>query len=302
MKHKENWLNSAVLELLAENDIQGLENVLNSPEYDIVTRRHAVIALGETGNKEAIPPLIDALHHEDIGVRMAAPPALADIGLPALEPMINALKEIEDGKCVERMAKSAFREMGKPAVKRLIESLTDEKPLLRNNAAQVLGVISDKTAVRALIYALKDENTDVRSSAVYALGDLGDADAVEPLIGVINTEVEEVREAAASALGNIGDSRAVEALIKALDDDEGFMTDSMAIGSLGKIGDKRAVEPLIAKLTDADVMTKIAVARALIDMGGEKGLTALRQFIKDREAEEGPNVEWALKKILKKQK
>ena len=301
MNPNNNSLHSPVLELLAENDIQGLEDVLKSPKYDIVIRRHAVIALGETGDEEAIPPLIEAIQHEDIRVRMAAPPSLANLGLPALEPMINALKEIEDGKCVERMAKSAFREMGKPAIDRLIQCLKDHDHILQKNAAQALGIISDKTAVRALIDALKTENAEVRTAAAYALADLNDAGAVEPLIFALKDDTEEVRSAAITVLGNIGDRRAVEALIIALNDDEDFMTDFEAVGSLGKIGDKRAVEPLIEKLKEADGLTKIAVARALIDIGDEQGLTALRQFIKDREEEEGPNVEWALKKILREQ-
>lgn len=268
MKHKENWLHSPVLELLAENDIQGLAKILNSPEYDIVTRRHAVIALGETGDKEAINPLIEALNHEDGGVRRAVSPALGNFGLSAVEPLINVLRDMDDDKYVEWMAKSAFRCIGDPVNKRLSESLEDKNPLLRKNAALVLGIINDKSAVTTLIDVLKDESAEVRSSAAYALGKISDSDAVEPLMIALDDNAEEVRSAAITALGEIGDSRAVDALIEMLDDES--MIDFEAIAALGKIGDKRVVKPLQKKLKGLDKLTRMAIENALKDIGDER--------------------------------
>ncbi|MCD6215119.1 MAG: HEAT repeat domain-containing protein, partial [Candidatus Desulfofervidus sp.] len=157
--------------------------------------------------KKDVKGLIKALRHED--VRKEAAEALVNIGEPAVEPLIQALK--------------------------------DEYSDVREEAARALGRIGDKRAVEPLINALKDEDSDVRMEAAEALDQMGwkpgyvtekayylvakkewdeavklGEPAVEPLINALKDEASSVRWGAAGALGEIGDERAVEPLINAL--------------------------------------------------------------------------------------
>jgi len=205
-------------------------------------REEAAMALGEIGDKRAVEPLINALKDEDSDVRMEAAEALdqmgwkpgyvtekayylvakkewdeaVKLGEPAVEPLINALKD--EASSVRWEAAGALGKIGEPAVEPLINALKDEDSSVRWGAAEALGEIGDERAVEPLINALKDEDSDVRWKAAEALVKIGEP-AVEPLIHALKDEDSDVRAAAAMALGKIGDERAVEPLTEALEDE-----------------------------------------------------------------------------------
>ena len=132
----------------------------------------------------------------------------------------------------------------------LLQALTDERPLNREQAANLLGLTKNVTGVEPLIQTLKDHDPTVRKAAVNALGQLGDRRATDPLISLLKDNASITPQGipikvcceSASALGDIRDPRAVPALIEALD---GWEARDCAVYALGEIGDSRALEPLI---------------------------------------------------------
>jgi len=77
---------------------------------------------------------------------------------------------------------SALANGGEPAIEPLIQILKDdENSDYRSKAAVVLGDIGDARAVEPLIMALHDKDGNVRVKAAMALGSLGDERAKEPL-------------------------------------------------------------------------------------------------------------------------
>ena len=171
---------------------------------------------------------------------------LPELGEPAVEPLIQALKD--EYSDVRESAAEALAKIGEPAVEPLIQALKDEDWHVQEEAAEALGEIGDKRAVEPLIQALKDEDWHVQEEAAEALGEIGDKRAVEPLIQALKDEDWHVQEEAAEALGEIGDKRAVEPLIQALKDEDVEYVRAEAAGALVKIGDKRAVEAVIKYL------------------------------------------------------
>jgi HEAT repeat protein len=152
-----------------------------------------------------------------------------------------------------------------PAVKPLIEALSDEYYGVCMAAAEALGRIGDPRAVEPLIVALKNGGWYmIRKAAAEALGRIGDPRAVEPLIPVLKDEYFKVREAATEALIKIG-APSVEPLIDALRYREWRMRKA-ATEVLGKIGDARAIEPLIAALEDEDKDVRKSVAWGLVSL------------------------------------
>jgi HEAT repeat protein len=93
--------------------------------------------------------------------------------------------------------------LGKPAVEPLIQKLKQTNSLHQRIAAYVLGEIGDVRAVKPLILKLNDSDVDVRSYAAEALGKLGDIRAVEPLTQISKDKDESVRKAAEEALEKI---------------------------------------------------------------------------------------------------
>src|SRR2546427_8727434 len=69
-------------------------------DKDWYRRREAAITLGEMGDERAIPHLIAALRDSEWNVREAAEDALAQIGSPAVEPLLKALREYQIRKFV----------------------------------------------------------------------------------------------------------------------------------------------------------------------------------------------------------
>lgn len=104
----------------------------------------AIFSLGEIASPEAIIPLINLLDREDNNLRKAIIEALAKIGEPSLEPLVNLLN--------------------------------DSNWIKRSSAAVCIGEISLycplglTNAIAPLVNALKDSNSIVRSSSAISLG------------------------------------------------------------------------------------------------------------------------------------
>ncbi|RLE38497.1 hypothetical protein DRJ17_03790 [Candidatus Woesearchaeota archaeon] len=241
-----------------------------------------VVDVGEP----AVEPLIKALKDENIEVRKRAATALGYIGSErAIEPLIEvALKDENWG--VRWEAANALRYTGSErAVELLIKALEDENWEIRESAATALGSIKSERAVEPLIeVALKDENRYVREEAATALGSIKSERAVEPLIEVaLKDENWEVRWEAANALRYTGSERAVELLIKALEDENIGVRESAAT-ALGYIGNERAVEPLIKALKDENWEIRESAATALGSIKSERAIEPLIEALKDENA------------------
>ena len=98
----------------------------------------------------------------------------------------------------------ALSGIGKPAVEPLIQFLKDDNKGIREGVAWALGEIGDNRAVEPLIQALNDEDENVQKEAAWALGEIGDNRAVEPLSQALKDNVKNVRDKAAEALKKIG--------------------------------------------------------------------------------------------------
>jgi len=160
-------------------------------DADETTRRIASEVLGNSGDPEAIRPLLAAL--DDVRGMIAGGGVVA-----------RALVRLRDVWSVDVF----------------VAALSDARSYVRRAAAEALGWLRDVGAVDALISALHDEFFGVRLEACWALGQLGDSRALQPLVETMHDEDENVRRNAAEALGQLGDPRARNALLDALSDDD----------------------------------------------------------------------------------
>lgn len=196
-------------------------------DKDWYRRREAATTLGEMGDERAIPHLIAALRDSEWNVREAAEDALAQIGSPAVEPLIKALREYQVRKFVIKI-------LGKIKDERVLDPLFAQ---LRNEefkeAATDALVEVGQPAVERLTAVLNDKDKNVRKHAVIALGGIGVAECVDLLIEAANDEEWEVRLGAIAALDKIGDERGKPA-IKALMKDPDFVVQMRAERIIGE--------------------------------------------------------------------
>ncbi|MCX9076682.1 MAG: HEAT repeat domain-containing protein, partial [Candidatus Methanoperedens sp.] len=172
-----------------------------------------------------------------------------------------------------------LRKLGAIALLGLIEGLFHARPVVRRNAATLLGELEDARAVDPFIQALRDPDYEVRRAADKALVSIGEP-SVEPLIRALRDPDTNVRSAAASALGELKDARAVEPFIQALRDPEWWVR-QRAASALGELKDTRAVEPLIQGLQDTSVYVQRAAVWALGELKNTRAIKPLAQLLAD---------------------
>jgi len=160
-------------------DIEPLVLDLQSPIA--LVRGDAAIKLGESGNPEAAPALIDALFDSDADVAREAAAALGVLRQSsAVEPLIRVLSNRE----------GYFH------------------GVVRAAAASSLARLGDSRAVEPLLAAIHDPMAEASAEAVRALADLADPRAVQAIIDVVRNDdgffLSIVRRAAVLALAKFG--------------------------------------------------------------------------------------------------
>jgi HEAT repeat protein len=196
-------------------------------DKDWFRRKDAAITLGEMGDPRAIAPLITALRDSEWNVREAAQDALAQIGPPAVDALIKALREYQ----------------------------------IRTFVIQVLGKIKDERVLDPLMLQLRNEEfKDVATKALVEVG----LPAVERLMAVLNDKDKNVRKHAVIALGEIGIAEAVEPLIEATKDED-WTVRLQAIAALDLIGDDRGKPVIKALMKDPDFAVQMRAERIMWD-------------------------------------
>ena len=228
--------------------------------------RNAVVGLGKIRDPQSAKPLVAlfaSMTDDTDGEFWAqARIAITKIGIPAVDPLLAALKH---QNVLARMGAAwALGDIGdRRAVEPLINSMKDENPVVRQNSASSLGQLCDPRAIHVLILGLNDQAVPVRQNAARSLGQLGNEQnaeplsiAVEPLINSMEDEDPEVRQNSAVSLGQLCDPRAIRALTLALKD-QVMPVRQGAARSLGQLAGEGnagqlsiAIEPLIAILKD----------------------------------------------------
>jgi len=166
------------------------------PEGQIIQDRYyAALLLGQLGDKEAVPALIQATKDPTINYRAAI--SLGEIGdksaIPALRKMA---KDYSPDRFRWLWAGYGLAALGETeGFEMLTEVITSDSDWSdRRHAVEALGEIGHPRAVPTLVKALKEgKHANVRVSAARALGSIGDPAALPALTEALSdTEVTKV--------------------------------------------------------------------------------------------------------------
>ncbi len=200
-----------------------------------------------------------------------------------VEKLVEEMKRTKDWRRKNRIA-DALADIGGPAVDPLIGLLDDPDPEARQEAARALGVIGAGRAAGPLIGRLSDENPDVRFKAVEALGRLRSKEAVEPLIAILESRTKHLSRYAAVALGRIGSGNAIGPLLGFLDSPD-WWDRAAAVDALGEIGSETALDRLLARFEEEEVHVRRSTVVALLKIGSERALATLEKALRDEDRE-----------------
>lgn len=253
---------------------------------------------------ESVEPLMNAVDPEasDSGAHLMnkeLASALGEIGdkraVPVLLKLLKSRNTITRVEAVEALGRMRASE----AVEPLIQLALDEgqEPFLNKKAIQALGLIGDARAVPALMKMLTKERRGVSFyvESSFALFQVG-APAAQALLAALEGRDEELagwaREnginpasyafKSAQLLGDLRERRAEGALVKQL----GFKHEDARIQAIVRMhaGDAlarmrlvSAVKPLAVMVSEPDVTVRQAYVYALTRLGGREALPALEK-------------------------
>jgi hypothetical protein len=276
------------------------------------TSRAAAECLGETKDRRAVEPLVQAIlsgdgevHlvlYERDALRKINDPHTADLLLNALNfketrwiaayslgdlqitrgvgPLL-ALLESGDQQDRRDAAIALGPMKDARAIDALCAALQRDDEVLRRHAARSLGTIGDTRALTALFAALNDPDNGVRWNAVTSLGELKDPSAVTLLAARFADANQDryVRVAAAESLGEIADHAAVTVLIEGLRSDSNF-EQWYAARALASTAQPEAVQALVESLEEHNLDVVAAVYPTLIRAGDAEFVPLLIEALK----------------------
>lgn len=250
------------------NAVPQLIETLNDPHENV--RRAAAWALGNIGNSKAVPQLILALNDSDFAVRRTAIQSLGKIGNPIAVPFLIENLEGIDFSAQKASAEALGRIKDKEAVLPLIKNLNNPDWHIQIKSIEALGKIGDSQAVSPLIQLLENSFGNIRYEIILALGRIGKP-AVKPLIKVLNNEISSYdlndpnwidKSGTTEALIKIRKS-VLQYVIEYLEDPDPEIRQA-AIHILRIIGDPDAVKTLIEIiLNDQELVIRKDAVRAL---------------------------------------
>ena len=221
-------------------------------------RRLATEVLAGIGGREAVVPLAARLFDADVVIRRLAAETLGDMTAETLVPVATTqvvgdlLAALDDQDWhVYHAVRLALAEIGGPAVEALINKLAGGDLRSKYMAQQALVDIGSD-AVAALLNALRDPSAEVRHWAAVTLGEIGPG-IIGPAAKLINSAAESpaTRAAAARALGYTGSPAASEWLAAAANAAEPQVRRA-ALEAINDIRDDQGTATLVAGLNDSD--------------------------------------------------
>jgi HEAT repeat protein len=215
----------------------------------------AAWSLGALEDRASVDPLVGALGHANLRVRINA---------------AWALGTIEDPR----------------AVRPLLGSLDDSDPMLRATVAEALGDIESTEAAPALERLVgSDRDRRVRLAAIEALGQIELVRSAPALARVLDGSDLELAVAAAEALGDLDDLREAPAQLVRATRSSNPLLRLVAIDALASIEDPNTADALIAVVADANWEIRLMAIEALGDMEVVEATAAITGALTDQHPE-----------------
>jgi HEAT repeat protein len=181
-------------------------------------QRAALLTLGRTRAKEAIPALAAGLESERSETRIAAVRALGRTGI--VEAALPILERILEGKldAPERSLKNSLTNCCRTCPAVLIGYLEQSRGAARELLARVLAELASPDLSEELLVLAADPLPEVRASAARALGRTNTASTLPALHSLATDSEWFVRLRAVVALGQVKNPGKIRFLIRALCD------------------------------------------------------------------------------------
>ncbi len=200
-------------------------------------RAQAVEALRHSATDDALPWIRSSLMDEHPAVRFAACMAVGELVDKGAKRAVTDLLHDPDAN-VRVSAIFALYKFGDASHTAELTRylLQDADPLVRRNAAMVLGRLQERSAVKPLAQAMNDSDSGVRNYALEAMALLGNRQATQELAFMANTGVGAEEVFAVQALAQVGSPHFVDLFQYKLANSVHIETRLAAAKGLGLLG------------------------------------------------------------------
>ncbi len=161
-------------------------------------------------------------------------------------------------------------------IETLVQSLTDNEWVVREQAYKKLEELKDVRAQDSLIRLLKDKSAEIRKRSAELLGILGNEKSVNPLKEILDDKDSDVREAALSSYLKL-EEVTVSFLIKVLNEEKNDKIRLAALTELSKLKDPAAFDVLLKISNDKreNYGIRFFAAEGLADLKDERAISPL---------------------------
>lgn len=272
-------------------------------EGDLEEQRDATQELKEMG-LNAIDPLIQIIRDEKErkSIRLEAARAIVVLGSDSVEPLLVLL--IEDD-IITRMA--AIRSLGAigdaKAVPKLQDHLYAEEQKIRLAAIWALGQIKDKQAIPSLLSLLNESDWGIHIEAIEALIKIDDETAllksINPLIHAMYNDDANIRQIAVTFLEQIKEKVDIATFADILNTKEDTILRKRLIEAIGELKDQRTVSLLVSIIEkEENAALRAAALEALQKVDTEEAYNWAIKSLSDEDVD----VRYSAVDVLKKLK
>ncbi|MBI5482196.1 MAG: TonB family protein [Deltaproteobacteria bacterium] len=250
---------------------------------DMGARAAAVLALGRSGDRRAVPLLARLLRFANRDSACAAG-LLADLDARETIPTLEAALR-RNHPATNAQVALALKSLGRPeAASLLAPALRDRHPEARLAALQAMAAVPSTTQTGAVVALLADPFVEVRLAAIRLLGDIGGAAAAASLVRHLAQPNPAERAAALDALGRAGQHGAAVrwATVAALHDDS-VEVRAAAMAALVRVAPDGAMNEIYRGFKESSPAVLLAAAPALGEVGGPDARDVLTKILRVRQ-------------------
>lgn len=241
------------------------------PNLSVMSQVRLLSALGDRGDRAALPAVVTATKFRDESVRVAALKALGELGDASSVALLAQAAAGARGAEQKAARESLYRLRGPGINETILANIPSSEPAVKVELIRSTSERNIAAGVKTLLKTTQDSDRKVRLESFKALKTVAgrkDLPAlVEVLIGVQSeADRREAEKTVAAVAHKVGEKdRRAEAVLAALPSAKEVKSRCSLLRVLGKIGDDSAVPTLRTALKDKDDKVKDAAIRALSD-------------------------------------
>jgi HEAT repeat protein len=259
------------------------------PNLSSTCQAQLLAALGDRGDKAALPAVINAAKAQDKSVRIAALKALGRLGNASDVGLLAQAAANTTGD-EQKVARDSLYQLSAPNVdQEILTNIPKSEASIKIELIRAVGERNITTGVTTLLIMAKDSDRKVRIESFRVLRIIAVPEHLPELVRLlINAQESSDRTEAEKTVAGVArkipsENRRAEAVLAFLPSVKQTQSRCSLLSVLGRIGDSSALQALRAELGSQEVEVQTEAIRALSSWPTAEPLQDLLKLARDRD-------------------